>query len=53
MWNKHLNRREATFTEEKKIKELFVSKAQEEDIEYPKCCCGKGKKYYDLKCVDM
>ena len=33
-----------TFTEEKIIKELFVSKAWEEDVEYPKCCFGKGKK---------
>ena len=31
---------------EKKIKELFDSKAQEEDVEHPKCCFkfGKGKK---------
>ena len=37
---------QTTFTEEKVIKELFVSKAQEEDVEYPKCCFGnlKGRK---------
>ena len=36
------------------MKELFVSKAQEEDVKYLKCCFGnlKGKKYYALECVD-